>query len=456
MRKLNSKEEGSLNPKENPESKINLSGTVDAIRAKIAELSETRKPFEMLAGVLQLLKTGPRRLMPLYLATAIVVLSACTPEMINFERKNDGLAVTNESDEILGNSDLNEETLAARKRVKEIIALRAANDNNLEIKVTNEDEKYIHISIYTIDSKEPVEQIEYHKETMEPRYWYRTHSEGEIKSENTEFKKNGLPMSKGIVRTSGTESIAYDIQGFPLYSIPDNNEHALRMLKHDGETFGTLMDERKKNPQTTPEDYLKMLANELDTDERLGLFFQKFLEYQSDISKPDAPKGKVNENDRTEHWQTAHETISRVSGGKMLGDCDDYSFLVREILRRQGKLAHVVVIPGHAICIWLEKNTHGKYIAYALSSGEFSKDEEMGPIIGVPRFKKKEGHNTVKAAINAALKRHNYRINDGKIAIVEIINETRVAFIVPPEVFISEEKYIESTQKTKYFRSQKK
>ncbi|MBI2117608.1 hypothetical protein HYT95_01790, partial [Candidatus Peregrinibacteria bacterium] len=49
----------------------------------------------------------------------------------------------------------------------------------------------------------------------------------------------------------------------------------------------------------------------------------------------------------------------------MRGDCDDYAFLARDIIRRQGKNAHVVYIPGHALCVWAEKDAEGKYHAHA-------------------------------------------------------------------------------------------
>ena len=48
-------------------------------------------------------------------------------------------------------------------------------------------------------------------------------------------------------------------------------------------------------------------------------------------------------------WQPALATIIRYEGDiEMHGDCDDYAFLAREILRRQGhESAQVVRIPNH-------------------------------------------------------------------------------------------------------------
>ena len=93
--------------------------------------------------------------------------------------------------------------------------------------------------------------------------------------------------------------------------------------------------EGNKNPSATPQninrmrlynskkmshhEYLGKLASYLKTPENISIFLDLKMKYTSDIKRKD-------------NWQLAHETIKRQENGKMLGDCDDYAFLAKELL----------------------------------------------------------------------------------------------------------------------------
>ncbi len=57
--------------------------------------------------------------------------------------------------------------------------------------------------------------------------------------------------------------------------------------------------------------------------------------------------------------QTARETVLTTAGGVCRGDCDDLSELYVEIAGRQGRLAHVVHVPGHAVAAWAAPDGEG-------------------------------------------------------------------------------------------------
>lgn len=166
------------------------------------------------------------------------------------------------------------------------------------------------------------------------------------------------------------------------------------MVDAKGERFGLYRDEKAKNPHLTAGQYLDMLAKKIDTEERLAVFFEQFLWYALDNG---------------DSWQTAEETVQRMEeyekGGAhyMRGDCDDYAFLAREILQRQGKNAHVVYIPGHAICVWVETDTEGEYHARAQDTLGFDHNGNVyGP--SIPRDRKKaEGYTQLIDALNSLM-----------------------------------------------------
>lgn len=160
------------------------------------------------------------------------------------------------------------------------------------------------------------------------------------------------------------------------------------MIDEQGKSFSTFDQEKAKSPEMTKEKYFDLLAKKLNTPEKIAVFFETFLQYTKDEPGND-------------YWQTSGETISRIDKGKMLGDCDDYAALAKEILIRQGKNAQVLGIPGHAICIWAEKRPNGRYDAYSLCT--FGLDKNGNRQGKEPDPEKEKGYTTLKDAINSLM-----------------------------------------------------
>lgn len=135
-----------------------------------------------------------------------------------------------------------------------------------------------------------------------------------------------------------------------------------------------------------------LLARSLDTPEKLGRYLQDNIRYVRE------PNGK-------DHWQTAQETLRRGSG-----DCEDFAFLAQAILTLQGKTAHVVPPPGHAVCIAVERRPDGKYDGYGFDEHGCNKNGEayfsLQRGIGKMEPVTPDGYATVLEAMNAVLQHY--------------------------------------------------
>lgn len=191
---------------------------------------------------------------------------------------------------------------------------------------------------------------------------------------------------------------------------------------------------------------LDYLARELGTMKRLKEFFQQFLRYVYDDPAKrlleDAPSYSEDRN----YAQLASETLARFKEGKLLGDCEDWAFLAREILRKQGKDAQVIYVPGHATCVWLEKRHDNKYYACDIGTyGLFVNDAEYTD--DSASFGRSLGYDSPNGALNAVVKKYkiklpgapsdtSYDIDANQMAILEIghggKNEIHYA---PSEIF---------------------
>lgn len=216
----------------------------------------------------------------------------------------------------------------------------------------------------------------------------------------TDYWRNGNARSVLDLRS---DAFAYfGESGALLFEDVARSNRAKRergMVDAEGNRFGLYDDEKATNPALTPSQYLDMLAKKLDTEEKIAVFFEQFLWYAYDDG---------------DYWQTAEETVRRTeengqSGARyMRGDCDDYAFLARAILRRQGKNAHVLGIPSHAICVWVETDAEGEY--HARSLGTFGLDHNgnrYGP--DHPRDRQNaQGFAKLIDALNALMKKYRY------------------------------------------------
>lgn len=126
---------------------------------------------------------------------------------------------------------------------------------------------------------------------------------------------------------------------------------------------GTYVEEQQNIPSLTEEQYLALLARTITTPEKLDRFIKTRMRYAWDSPDPDDHLREGTAQNHGGYVQTPQETLRRTDKGKMLGDCEDYAIFVQEILRRQGKNAHVVLLleEKHAMCIWVEKDDEGRY-----------------------------------------------------------------------------------------------
>ena len=210
-------------------------------------------------------------------------------------------------------------------------------------------------------------------------------------------------------------------------------EHALKREN----IFGSSGKEVKKLTQFPPEgkreeeanEYLDYLAKELDSPRKLGEFLAVYMSYRLDSPIPDKAPHMVGTPERKgEHWQRPQETIWRMVDGEMLGDCDDYAFLAREIVTRWEKPvnAHVVDIGTHALCMWVRQSSNGRWHAYTL--GTYGMDHN-GNRNDYNRFGEKisrsnniytyGGYKTIEKAINSVMEKYDkkdreYRVEKGE------------------------------------------
>lgn len=194
----------------------------------------------------------------------------------------------------------------------------------------------------------------------------------------------------------------------------------------NGASFSTYDEAEKEG--VTKDEYLDLLAKHLDTPKKLAAYMALYMRYRYDdplMKKKAAGEKNIGEN--KDYWQTAHETLGRIENGKMHGDCDDYAFFAREILRRQGIAANVVSIPKHAICLWFEERPDGRWNAFTL--GTFGLDKNG-------RGKNSErGFDTLQDAVNAVLKKYDkgglglamgaqkYRVKNGEVELLNVPEE---------------------------------
>ena len=116
------------------------------------------------------------------------------------------------------------------------------------------------------------------------------------------------------------------------------------------------------------ERFLQDAARLLPTAAYLDLLQQYFLRYVWDSPDLTQPLMLGCEKFHDEIHQTSAQILETCAGGVCRGDCDDVAEFIQDIATRQGKLAHVVNLPGHLATVWTEKRGD-KVHAYVLQSG---------------------------------------------------------------------------------------
>lgn len=159
-----------------------------------------------------------------------------------------------------------------------------------------------------------------------------------------------------------------------------------------------LHDAHEYGPSLTPEEHIIWLSQRLKTPEELARFLQSHMRYEKD--------------EEGGYAQSPSETVmtaQKTTDGKMTGDCKDFAILSQELLAEMGILSQVAVLDLadgiHAVCLWAEKNHHGKYHAYCLDNGTLEKDDSFSRGIGQPP-KLLEGYSSIQEALNAVLEQY--------------------------------------------------
>ena len=206
----------------------------------------------------------------------------------------------------------------------------------------------------------------------------------------TRFDAEG--NTKSIRRGEEEVWFSYEANNIIAKTDYSNPNKLTRLVDEAGNLLNTFDVAKGLNKTLTIDAYLDLLADKLDTYEKLHLFFKLYMCYRDDSLQ------------EREHWQLAAQTIQRVEGGKMIGDCDDFAFLAREILNRQNpsKNAEVLIIPSHAVCVWFEQNGD-KYHAYSI--GTFGFDQDGHRTTNPDVLNRSTGFDSLEEAINAITKK---------------------------------------------------
>ncbi len=138
----------------------------------------------------------------------------------------------------------------------------------------------------------------------------------------------------------------------------------------------------KNNSAEDAEQFLKTAAEVLPDAAYLDLFGQYMFIYTYDSPDTAQPLLLGNREFSGDIHQTAWETIATVAGGQCRGDCDDLSEVYHNIATRQGRLPHVISLPGHAACAWAEQHDDGWHM-FIMQTGptyEFIADTLQGAL----------------------------------------------------------------------------
>lgn len=146
-----------------------------------------------------------------------------------------------------------------------------------------------------------------------------------------------------------------------------------------------------------PDKQIETLAKALDTPEKLHFFMQGMFRYVHDGADPAFYSQKQDYN------QTPAETLVRVNGGKLRGDCEDYSTFAKVILEKQGKEPQVVHIPQHATCLWVEKGADGKENGYSICTYNLDRNGVQYNGKNAEEMQRTEGFRDTTSALNSVL-----------------------------------------------------
>ncbi len=115
---------------------------------------------------------------------------------------------------------------------------------------------------------------------------------------------------------------------------------------------GVVDDEARRRAE---DEWLTDTARTLSTPGELGLIFHQFFRYCSDSPLPELPSIIGSHVGLSDTHQTVYESLERRWVGRLIGDCDDLAEFFQILTRRQGRLSHVMQLPGHAAAGYVER-----------------------------------------------------------------------------------------------------
>gem|GEM_PF-4275563 len=131
--------------------------------------------------------------------------------------------------------------------------------------------------------------------------------------------------------------------------------------------FSTISDESER--RNSENAWLDNAASVLGEPGELGLIFHHFFRYCSDSPLPELPNLIGSHYGLSDTHQTVYQSLERRWVGRLIGDCDDLAEFFQVLTRRQGKLSHVMSLPGHAASGHVERLDNGDYRFVVLQTG---------------------------------------------------------------------------------------
>ena len=116
------------------------------------------------------------------------------------------------------------------------------------------------------------------------------------------------------------------------------------------------------------ERFISEAAERLPDAAHLDLIGQYFFQYVFDSPDSTVPVALGTREHKSDIHQTAAQTLASATGGVCRGDCDDIAELYQAIAERQGRLAHVIIVPGHAALAWADERD-GHWYTTLLQTG---------------------------------------------------------------------------------------
>jgi hypothetical protein len=113
----------------------------------------------------------------------------------------------------------------------------------------------------------------------------------------------------------------------------------------------------RRGSQEERDRFIAEAAKALPSVAHLDLVGQYFFAYVHDSPDPTLPWLVGHEGAIGEIHQSVEQTLSTASGGVCRGDCDDLAELYQALTRAQGKISHIMAVPGHNALAWADQDS---------------------------------------------------------------------------------------------------